>query len=396
VSTVLCLLATLVLAVDVQLLPSVLTRLGGTQVQLGLLLSSLFFLYPAASAFSGWLADRLGKRPVLAGGAILVAVSFGAAAPFASPWARIAAVVLFGAGSGILEGVTSALLADLHPGKERVILNLAQLFYCIGATGGPAIISLALTEIPSLGAGTLLAIAAGVGGLLFLGFLMPSGGRAHGRASAPISFRALTGDPQWKLLAVCLFLYVASEMGIAGWAAQYGNTVLGLSEAAAPLCLTIFWAGGGFARLLAIFFPSMVPARPLLLVSVSVTLIGQVLAFTLSGPAALVFLGVAGVGMGAVWPTIVSIAGARFKDSSGMGVGVLIAAGALAVPIIQPLIGLLSQPHLLGLRFTLLALSTATLANLFLVSRIKEPRRAGPDPAAPGRSELAATGSGSS
>jgi fucose permease len=362
------------MAVDVQLLPSVLTRLGGSQVQLGLLLSSLFFLYPAASAGSGWLSDRLGKRPVLAVGAALIAVSFGVAAPFANPWARAAAVVLFGAGSGILEGQSSALLADVHPGRERPILNLAQLFYCIGATVGPLLVAGALSVVPSLGVGAILAVASGIGFLLFGGFLFLRDAKTPAAAPAPVSLAALARDREWRLLCISLFLYVAAEMGIAGWVVQYGTEGLGLSQAAAPVCLTIFWGGAGIARILAVFFPAAVPARPLLLASVALTLVGQTAAFTLASPAAvLVALAAAGIGMGAVWPTLVSIAGARYKDSSGMGVGVLIAVGAAAIPVVQPLIGVLSQPRVLGLRLTLLALSAVTLANLFVLSRIREP-----------------------
>ncbi len=391
--TVLCLAATLVMAVDVQILPSLLTRLGGSQVQLGLLLSSLFLLYPAASAGSGWLSDRLGKRPVLAVGALLVAVSFGAAAPFGSPWARIASVVLFGAGCGILEGQSSALLSDMHPGRELSVLNLSQLFYCVGATAGPLLVAAVLSLDPSISVGTILAGASGISFLLFAGFLLLRDGRTAAPAAAPVSLGALARDREWRLLAVCIFLYVAVEIGIAGWIVQYGTEGLGLSEALAPVCLTIFWGGVGVARMLAVFFPTAVPARPLLLSSVAVSLVGHVSAFTFRSPAAaLAGLAVAGIGMGAVWPTLVSIAGRRYRDSSGMGVGVLIAAGAVAIPVVQPLIGVLSQPGVLGLRLTLLCLSAVTLANLFVVSRVREASGAGAGSAPrPGAAQKART-----
>jgi fucose permease len=377
-ATLLSLAALLVMAVNIQVFPSLLGRVGGSPVQLGLLLSSLFLLYPLACAGSGWVSDRFGKKPVLAAGALMIAVSFGAAAPFASPWARIAAVVLFGAGAGVLEGQSSALLADVHPGRERSMLNLSQLFYCIGATGGPALISLALVLRPSLSVGAFLAAASGAGLLLFFGFLALRDRRTTAPATAPMSFLALARNPEWRLLAVSLFLYVAAEMGIAGWAPQFAREVLGVREAMAPIALALFWGGSGLARILAVFFPTAVPARPLLLGGVALTLAGQVAAFTLHNPVlSIAALTLSGIGMGPVWPTLVSIAGVRFRDSTGMAVGMLIAAGAVAVPLVQPLIGLLSQAA--GLRIALLSLSAATLANLFLVSRVRETR-----PAAPG------------
>jgi len=62
--------------------------------------------------------------------------------------------------------------------------------------------------------------------------------------------------------------------------------------------------------------------------------------------------------------------GARYRESSGSAVGLTVASGAAAVPIIHQLIGWLSQDHLLGLRFTLSGLGIFTFLNLFIVNRI--------------------------
>lgn len=370
-ATSLSLSTLLVLAVNVQLFPSLLTRLGGTPAQLGLLLSSLFLLYPLASVLSGYAADRLGKRPVMAAGALLMAAALAAAAAFPSLWARIAAVLLFGAGDGILESQASAMLSDANPGRERSILNLSQLFYCVGATGGPLLIAFGLTVVPSLGVGPILAIAAALSFLLFVGYALLKDGRASHAPAKPISARALLEDREWLLACAALFLYVAVEMGTAGWIVKYGRDHLSLSEAAAPLCLAVFWGGVGISRMLVSFAADSLSSRRLLLGSIALTLAAQLGAFLVSRPAAaLILLGIMGLGMGSVWPTIVSLAGARFRDSSGIAVGVLVACGACAIPVIQPLIGLAAEPRALGLRTTLLGLSVFTAAELFIVARM--------------------------
>ncbi len=370
-ATSLCLTTILVIAVNAQLFPSLLTRLGGTPAQLGLLLSSLFLLYPLASVLSGYAADRFGKRPVLAAGALLMAAAFGAAAPFSSMWARIAAVLLFGAGDGILESQASAMLSDANPGRERSILNLSQLFYCIGATAGPLLIALGLTAVPSLGVGPILAAAAALSLALFGGYILLKNGRASAPSTKPVSIRFLLADREWRLACATLFLYVAVEMGTAGWIVKYGKDHLSLSEAAAPLCLTIFWGGVGVSRMLVSLATGSLSSRRLLLGSIALTLAAQLGAFLVPRPAAaLILLGVMGLGMGSVWPTIVSFAGSRFRESSGIAVGVLMACGACAIPLIQPLIGLAAHPQALGLRGTLLGLSVFTAAQLFLVGRM--------------------------
>lgn len=373
-ATFLCLSSILILAVNVQLFPSVLTRLGGTPAELGLLLSSLFLLYPVASVFSGFASDRLGKRAVLASGALLMTAALAVAAPLSSLWARIAAVLLFGAGNGILESQASAMLSDASPGRERSVLNLSQLVYCIGATGGPVLVAIGLSIVPSLGVGPMLAVAAGLSFLLFGGFMALKDGRASAVSAKPISPRALAADREWRLACVALFLYVAVEMGTAGWIVKYGRDYLSLSEAAAPLCLTVFWGGVGVSRMLVSFASGSLSNRRLLLGSIALTFASQLGAFLAPHPAlALPLLGVMGFAMGSVWPTIVSLVGSRFKRSSGIAVGALVASGACAIPVIQPLIGLAAGPGSLGLRGTLLGMSVLTVVEFFVVARMGGP-----------------------
>ena len=81
----------------------------------------------------------------------------------------------------------------------------------------------------------------------------------------------------------------------------------------------------------------------------------------------LIGIGLIGVSMGVVWPTLVAMAGARFKDSSGTAVGILVAAGGLSISLVQLLIGFLSRPEILGLRFALLSMSIFTLIALVVV-----------------------------
>lgn len=373
-ATFLCLSSILILAVNVQLFPSVLTRLGGTPAELGLLLSSLFLLYPLGSVFSGYASDRLGKRAVMVAGALLMTVALGVAAPLSSLWARIAAVLFFGAGNGILESQASALLSDAHPGRERSILNLSQLVYCVGATGGPVLVAIGLAIMPSLGVGPMLAVAAGLSFLLFVGFAALKDGRASAVPAAPVSTRALIADRDWRLACIALFLYVAVEMGTAGWIVKYGRDYLWLSDAAAPLCLTVFWGGVGVSRMLVSFASGSLSNRRLLLGSIALTFASQLGAFLVSRAAvALLFLGIMGFAMGSVWPTIVSFASARFRDSSGIAVGALVACGAFAVPVVQPLIGLAAGPGSLGLRGTLLGLSALTAVEFLVVARMGGP-----------------------
>jgi fucose permease len=261
--------------------------------------------------------------------------------------------------------------------------------FSAGAAGGPFLIALLFT----LRTGTTLTgvLWACVAAALLLAALFlligahevsavpgePAAGTGATPATAATGFLTLIRTPGLMLLSMAIFLYVAAEMGTASWLAKYGEVHLGLSAELAPVCITIFWGGQSVSRLLAGTLSARVTDAAVLYSSLLLTLAGQLFAFSVRHPvASLIGLGAVGVGMGAIWPTLVALAGARYRESSGLAIGILTASGGVAVAFIQLAVGLLAQPRLLGLRFTLLALAVFTAANLFIVRRALQPRPA--------------------
>jgi fucose permease len=386
--TLLGLGAILVIALSAQVFPSFLTRIGGSAAEQGLLLFSMFILYPASSVTAGIVADRVGKRAVLAAGLAAVAVPFALSAAVPDLRVRTLAVLLFGLGEGAVESQASALLSDLSPERERSMLNWSQVVFSAGAAGGPFLLAL-LFSLPT--GATLAAVlwtCAALCAALAAAFLLaaraqggrglPAGREEMGGPALPDGLRLpglrLAGlrqaGPGLGVLAAALFLYVAAEMGTASWLAKYGEIHLGLAPALAPVCLTAFWGGLSASRILAGSLSARVPDSLLLYGSLALTLAGQVFSFTVRNPAAaLAGFALTGMGMGAVWPTLVAIAGRRYRRASGTAIGALTASGGLAVAVIQLAIGWLSAPRLLGLRTTLLALSAFTAANFLVVGR---------------------------
>jgi len=71
-----------------------------------------------------------------------------------------------------------------------------------------------------------------------------------------------------------------------------------------------------------------------------------------------------GISLGATWPTLVGLAGLRFRSSTGAAVGVVVAVGGRAAALIQPVVGFLSAPGRLGLQPTMLLLVVFPVVNL--------------------------------
>lgn len=367
----LCFTAILVLAVSSQVFPSFLTRLGGNSVQQGLLLSALFFFFPAASVISGIVADRIGKARVVTVGVLLVALPLGLIAAFQDVWARTVTLLLFGIGGGIIESQSSALLVDISPARERSILNLSQVLFSVGAAVGPFLLVLIYSATDRLPISAVFLFLAGINLLLAVSFILtrkPVPPPVHNEA---LGLRKLFKNRLLLVMALCIFLYVAAEMGTAAWLAKYGEIHLGLSRELAPVCITIFWGSLGLSRALVGVLTHRIPDRTVLILAVALSIAAQLFAFSFRSTAvSLVGIGILGFGMGCVWPTLVALAGSRFRGDSGSAVGIVVAAGALSVPLVQMAVGFTSRSDILGLKNTLLGLALLSVVNLLLILRI--------------------------
>ncbi|MBN2554027.1 MAG: MFS transporter, partial [Spirochaetales bacterium] len=346
----LCFTAILILAVSSQVFPSFLTRLGGDSVQQGLLLSAIFFLYPASSVASGVVADRVGKVRVIVLGLLAIAMPLILIALFRDVWIRIATLLLFGIGAGIIESQSSALLTDLSPSRERSIMNLSQTLFSAGAAAGPFLLALIYTSTDRLPVAAVFWFLAVLNILLAGGFIMNRRPARRPADHSPLGLKRLLTDRTLLTLALSIFLYVGAEMGTAGWLAKYGEIHLGMSRELAPVCIAVFWASLSVSRAVVGALTHRIPDRTVLLAAMALSIASQAFAFSVGLPAAsLVGIGILGLGMGCVWPTLVALAGRRFRGDSGSAVGIMVAAGALSVPLIQIVIGFTSRPEILGL-----------------------------------------------
>ncbi|WP_030959867.1 MFS transporter [Streptomyces sp. NRRL S-378] len=154
-------------------LPSHLQSALGASFRDALLATTLVNLGFAASILpAGLLSDRVGRRPVLLGGALGVAVSafpllHVLQSPGASPQARAAAVLAAGALVGLLAGPGPAMLAEMFPRRVRCTgLGLSYALANAVFSGCAGLFVTALTArtgstaVPALYAATACALSA--------------------------------------------------------------------------------------------------------------------------------------------------------------------------------------------------------------------------------------------
>lgn len=349
-------------------LPSVTERFGLGGASAGTLFSMMSLGIMAASVFFGPIVDRFGYKGMLVAATLLVFLGIEAIAFAPSMAVLMGAALLIGVGGGVLNGGTTALVADVSAGARSAGLNLQGVFFGIGAFGLPFILGMLLS---SLG---YTAVVAAMGGvvLLVLVFILavkfPAPKQAQG---FPLRDAArLVKDPVLLTLGMILFFQSGMEMTMGGWTSSYVSEVLALSPERALYLLSLYWLGMMLARLLLGTAMSAVPPRAVLLPSMATTLAGSVLLMTAETqlPAALgVFL--VGAGFAAVFPSILSFVGDRYPHLSGTAFSLVLVMALTGGTLLPLATGVLGDRF--GLQRSLLIVPAALVcaAALYLMVR---------------------------
>ena len=102
----------------------------------------------AVFSTSSW-SDRVGRKPVMRLGGILMVI--GAIGYGISPvwFGHILSAVVPGAGSGMLDGASNALVSDLYTEKRGLALNRLHVFFGLGSLIGPLVAAFFLGVVHS-------------------------------------------------------------------------------------------------------------------------------------------------------------------------------------------------------------------------------------------------------
>jgi MFS transporter, FHS family, glucose/mannose:H+ symporter len=298
------------------------------------------------------LTQRLGRRPVLAGGVGLAAVGLLVLATAGSWPVFIAGVIPFGAGCGTLDGAGNGLILDLFPAARGRALNLLHFCFSAGALACPAIVGrLVEAGVPwrSLLVGTA-ALAIPIVGL-FARAAMPSGrhvpeagtSAAAGTtapAGAPARASRLLLDRVLLVLGIAIACYVASEIGLSNWLVRFLE--------AAPLevattALTLYWAGLTVGRLGSARIGDRFDHTAFATAACAATgilILAAVLAPSIGLSIAL--FAAAGISSGPIFPLIVAIGGDRYPDRSAAVGGYIAGAAVVGGISYPPVMGFLS------------------------------------------------------
>jgi fucose permease len=315
------------------------------QTDAGIAVFYLLFalLYASGNFVGGLLVERIGRRIVLSGAALLLAA--GLIGMAVSPgWALfVVAGLPAGAGAGTLDGGGNGLFLALFVRARNGVLNLLHLFFSLGALIAPLVIG----RLVEAGAEWRPIVGlSGIGALVIGGLLasqrMPSGRhRRRGAVATPgVALPARRSMVPFVALAAAIAFYVASEIGVSSWLVRYlADAQLGV----ATLALSLFWGGLTLGRLVSAAVADRFDAITLGIASsilAAVALIAAVLSPSL--PLAIALFAVGGFGLGPIYPLIMVIGGTLYPERLAAVSGGLGASAVAGSVIYPPLMGFVS------------------------------------------------------
>lgn len=356
-----------VMAVAAQVVPAVLAPMAKEfhrdLAQRGVLL----LLGPAgfilSTLLSGWLSDRWGARLFIVTGFAFMTGGLALSAWAPDYRSLQGGLLMIGVSGGFIESPLSSVISSAFPERRAQMLNVTQLFYNLGAVAGPALVALALGLGWGWRSGFGLCVALGVLTMMlsFFGLRGQTGGAtdaAHGSADARVVWWVV-----WAV-ATAMFLYVASEMTIAMWSANYLERTFGVISSRAALTVSGFWLGMGVGRALYVVIVSRTGyLLPLLFSAILAAVAAVGAAFAQTPLAAALLCAGAGFFFGGSWPTMLGYAANRNPGRTGTVFGIIVSAGAAGSLVGPPLGGWLAEHSRHGLRLAMLLGAAAAVAE---------------------------------
>lgn len=344
--------------------PSLRTTFGRGLADLGVLLAFLSVGYLVASLGYGTLHARLGTGVLLGSGSVILAAGVAGIA-FAPQWGVVAtAAVLIGLGGGLVDtGMNAHAALAFDVGS----INLLHASYGVGATLGPAVITISLVRDGLWRGGyAALAVLAVVSSLA----IWTRRSRWTGAKPDQSGDSASVGGRLARFLLLMLFfLYTGLEVATGQWAFTLLSEGRGVGTAAAGTWVAVYWAGLTVGRFGFGIAGDRFPPSLILNSSMVVALLG--VAWLWLDPRGLGAIGlpVAGLGLAAVFPTLVSLTPARIgRAASTRNMGYQLAAANIGAAGVPWILGIAAENRGLEALGLGLFVTGALLAVVHLIS----------------------------
>ncbi|HBX45089.1 MFS transporter [Limibacterium fermenti] len=287
--------------------------------------SSLVSLLPVGvlvgSLLFGIIVDRFGYKLLLVVSTLFTLLGIEGLSFFENLNVLRICIFLIGLGGGMLNGSTNALASDISTDKERgAKLSILGVCYGIGALGIPLLLGMlsGTYSYQIILQGTGLFMLAAV--LYFIAIKFPEPKIKQG---FPVKEAIqLVKEPLLLFLSFFLFFQSGMEGLINNWTTSYLDGRTAISSDDVVLSLTFFVLGMTVSRLVLSYILRIIKHEYILLGGIMTAIIGIImLHYAGDLRIAAISLFIAGFGLAAGFPIIISYIGTTYKNISGTAIG---------------------------------------------------------------------------
>jgi MFS family permease len=349
------------------ILPSLTSAFQSEGLNKGLLVSVLPVGILAGSLVFGPIVDRYGYKLLLIASVLISALALeGLAFTHSLPLLYLC-IFFTGFGGGIINGGTSALVADISAENKGASLSLLGVFFGIGALGMPLLLGLLsgyyhyTTILAAVGFFMLLPV------FYFLFLVFPSPKQAQG---FPLKEGIkLIKQPALLLTGLFLFFQSGVEALSNNWTTSFLQHKLQISNETALYALSFSVVGLTVARLLLGSLLKIISSFTIMLVSLLLVIAGNlVLLLTNSFDMAFAALIVTGTGLAAGFPVMLGYVGQLYAHLSGTAFSIALVIALTGNTLISYSFGFIADRYsVLYLPHLMIACILCMLIVLFFI-----------------------------
>ncbi len=332
VATSACYTSMFLLGVSVALIGAVARSIDLSPQQIGLFIAAQNVGFTASVLVSGALADTHSKPGLLLTGSLVLASALFSFYSTDAFWLNLTIMTAIGAGIGCYEGVTDALLLDLHSDHPSYYINVNHFFVTLGSI----VIALYLM-LPSVHWRSAL-IESGIVALALVALFAFLRVEQSPRKHEPYieRLRILGADHTIAAIFCAMALAVGVEAGSIGIMTTFLVELRAMSMGAAHAGLLLFLGAIAAGRLAAGWLArdDHITTTLVVLFGASFVLHGALYLLQV-GRASYVLVFAAGLSMSAIVPLLLALAGRLYPEMAGTVLGTIKTAmpiGGIVLP----------------------------------------------------------------
>jgi len=283
---------------------------------------------------AGALADTVEKPRLLFGGSLLACVSFFLFYLWEPFLLNLLIMFFIGAAVGVSEGVTDAMLIDLHQERQALHISVNHFFVTFGAlliTGYLVLLQMSWRRALVQSAAAVLLLA------VFLAFARTSGTR-RGAIRLADRIRFLVSRAVVPGVFAAAGIFIGIEAGLTGLLTTFLLRLRQYDQVSSKIGLILFLSGIATGRALFGLLARRERIRPMLLALAAACGICSTLLFLIRLPplATSVSLLLLGLTVSGLFPLTITLTGFLFPEMSGTAIGLIklgVPVGGILVPL---------------------------------------------------------------